>query len=64
MWPQLGCRQGYSDGEVGEGVLNGTSARVELARFGKRRGMTITFSIKWTNEDNSILPESTLLSKF
>lgn len=34
MWWQLGCRQGYSDGEGGEGVLNGTLADLKIVRFG------------------------------
>ena len=34
MWPHLGYRQGYSDGEDGEGGLNGTLADLKIARFG------------------------------
>ena len=39
MWPQLGCRQGYAEGEVGEGVLKGGSASKKIAGIGKRDGL-------------------------
>ncbi len=42
----------------------GRQRGLSLHDIGKRRGMTIIFSIEWTNEDNSILPESTLLPVF
>ena len=29
MWPQFGCRQGYSEGDEGIGVLNKMSANAE-----------------------------------
>ena len=39
MWPQFGCRQGYAEGEVGDGVLKGGLASKTIAEFGKRGGM-------------------------
>lgn len=39
MWPQPGCRQGYAEGEVGEGVLKGELASKKIAGFGERDGM-------------------------
>ena len=36
MWPQLGYRQGYSEGEDGEGVLSGTLASKMTAGHGER----------------------------
>ena len=34
MWVQPVCRHGYAVGEVGEGILMGTSANMKIVRFG------------------------------
>ena len=39
MWPQSGCRQGYAEGEVGDGVLKEVLASKKIAGFGERGGM-------------------------
>ena len=39
MWPQLGYRQGYSDGEDGGVLLNKRLANVRVADFSKECGM-------------------------
>lgn len=62
MWPQLGCRQGYSEGEDGEGVLSSTLANRKTAGLGGKRGMRRT--VIRQNEQTKIaasLPGSTLL---
>lgn len=40
MWPQPGYRHGYSEGELGEGVLKGGLASKKMAGFDDRHGMT------------------------
>ena len=42
MWPQLGYKQGYSEGEDGEGMLNRTLAKKRIAGFSERCGMSRT----------------------
>lgn len=62
MWPQPGCRQGYAEGEVGEGVLKGGSASKKIAGFGERNGTRRRSKSSPTEKEmSSSLPELTLL---